>query len=342
MDIVSKIKQSNLVGRGGGCFVTAVKWEMVKNATGKRKFVVCNAAEGEPDVMKDGFILKNYPEKVIKGMMLAMEYLSAEKGIIYLNPQYFREMKKLLTKAIGDRRIELFRKPKNAGYIGGEETSALNCIEGRRIEPRLRPPFPPTNGLYDCPTLVNNVETFYNVALVDQGKFKNKRFYSIDGDCLWSGVYELPDNLAIRQILEETNNYPKFPFFVQVGGGASGEVLNESQLNVPASGAGSLTIYSLTKYKPIEILRKWVDFFAAHSCGQCTPCREGTYRLKEILYSENPDWELFEDLLDNLSESSFCGLGCAVPIPIRSYIHNVLRSEHMQTGLTCGCFTDYE
>jgi len=337
MNILNKIKKANLVGRGGGCFPTAVKWEMVGKAAGDKKYVICNASEGEPGVKKDGYILENFGDKVIDGMKIAMGFLSANniknkksndvKSYIFINHKYYKKLGKKLNKIfISDKKykIELFIKPTGSGYIGGEETSLLNAMEGKRVEPRMRPPFPTTNGLQGCPTLINNVETFYNVSLVVNDEFRKNRFYTISGDCLNSGVYELPDDWTIEKILKETGNYPKFNFFVQVGGDASGEVLNSKQLNKPADGVGSITVYDAKKYKPEEILKKWISFFVNESCGQCTPCREGVYRLNEIISSGNLDWELIEELLNNLDEASFCGLGSAVPVPIRSYRRNVL------------------
>jgi NADH:ubiquinone oxidoreductase subunit F (NADH-binding) len=311
---------------------------MVKKAEGNKKYVICNASEGEPGVKKDGYILKDFGKKVIDGMRIAMDFLVADNvrneknkcdviGYIYINYKYYKKFSEKLNKIITGLKnyeIELFVKPIGSGYIGGEETSILNAMEGKRVEPRLRPPFPTTNGLWECPTLINNVETFYNVSLVVSDEYKENRFYTVGGDCLNGGVYKLPDDWTIEKILKETNNYPRFDFFVQVGGDASGKVLNSKQLNKPASGAGSITIYDVKKYKPEEMIRKWISFFVNESCGQCTPCREGVYRLNEIINSPKIDWELLEELLNNLEEASFCGLGSVVPIPIRSYRKNVL------------------
>jgi len=337
MNIINKIKKAGLVGRGGACFPVADKWEMVKKAKGDKKYVVCNASEGEPGVKKDGYILEHFAERLIGGIKIAIDFLGAKKGYIYINHKYYKKFNKSFKKIIisppfssskgegvNGLPIEFFIKPIDSGYIGGEETSILNAIEGKRVEPRLRPPFPPTNGLWDCPTLINNVETFYDVSLVDKGEFRNKRFYTLGGDCLHEGVYELSDNYTIEKILKETGNWPKFPFFVQVGGDASGEVLGEKQLKQQVSGAGSITVYSIIKHKPKDLIKNWLDFFLNETCGQCTPCREGIYRLLEIIQSPDPDWKLFSDLLNNLEETSFCGLGCVAPIPIRSYIQNVL------------------
>ena len=341
MSIINKIKKANLVGRGGGSFPTAMKWKTVRKATGNKKYIICNASESEPGTKKDRYILENFGERVLDGMRIAIDFLSATpnpnpnpnpqkegvRGYIYINHNYYKELGEELNEIITDLKnyeIELFVKPDEGGYIGGEETALLNAIEGKRIEPRLRPPFPTTNGLWNCPTLINNVETFYNVSLANTDEYRKDRFYTINGDCVSTDIYKLPDEWTIKKILKETNNYPKFDFFVQVGGDASGEVLNSKQLDKPVGGTGSITIYDAKKHKQEEMIGKWISFFVNESCGQCTPCREGVYRLNEIINSDNPDWELMEELLNNLDEASFCGLGNIIPVPIRSYRKNVL------------------
>jgi len=345
-NIIDKIKEAGLVGRGGGCFPVADKWLMVKNVVSGRKYVVCNGAEGEPGVEKDGYILEHYGEEVINGMMIAIDFFSAEKGYLYLNYHYFNKFGKKLTKLLAGKPIEIFVKPISAGYIGGEESAVLNAIEGRRVEPRLRPPFPTTHGLFGCPTLINNMETFYNVSLVVNEKYKNERFYTVSGDCPNNGVYCLPDNFTIARILKATNNYPRFNFFVQIGGDASGQILNQSQLKRPVNGTGSITVYSLEKNSFKKLVKAWLQFFVDESCGQCTPCREGVYRLKEIIMADKVNWDLFKELLDNLSDTAFCGLGCAVPIAITSFISNVLPQlndkkieiKGMNKKTICECF----
>lgn len=329
MDIIQKLKKAKLTGRGGAGFPTWQKWEMVKKAEGKIKYVVCNASEGEPDILKDLFVLENNGEELIDGIMLAIKFLNAKKGYIYLNPEYYKKLNKKLKKIIGSKPIIVFNKPHSAGYIGGEESSALNSIEGKRTEPRLKPPFPTTNGLWNCPTLINNVETFFNVSLINSNNYNNNRFYYISGDCPNKGVFELPENYTIEKILIVTKNIPKFKYFVQIGGGASGEVLNSDQLNRKVEGAGSITIYDYKKHKSIDLIKKWFTFFKCESCGQCTPCREGTYRLVEAINSKMIDWSLINDLLINLSESSFCALGKSVPIAVKSYINNILHNKKL-------------
>ncbi|MDO9399155.1 MAG: NADH-ubiquinone oxidoreductase-F iron-sulfur binding region domain-containing protein [bacterium] len=327
MDILSKIKQADLVGRGGACFSVAKKWEAVKNVISDKKYIICNASEGEPGIVKDGFIIEKYPERLIDGIKIAIDFLSLDsskiKAYLYINNKYYKKYYKKLSQSIGNLPIEIFVKQSGAGYIGGEESSLLNAIEHKRIEPRLRPPFPTTSGLWGCPTLINNVETFYNVSLVNSGEYRNSRFYTIGGDCFNNGVYYLSDNFTIQEILEKTNNIPDFPFFVQVGGNASGEILNSSQLKESVGGAGSITIFSLEKYQNKKFIENLLEFFVNESCGKCTPCREGSFRLNEIIKSEKVDWQLFFDLIENLSETSFCGLGSALAAPIKSFIKNV-------------------
>jgi len=336
--VIQQLRKAKLTGRGGACFPAADKWLMVRKAPLRKgfagqargrygKYVVCNASEGEPQVEKDFFILKNYPETVIDGMMLAINYLKAKKGILYLNPDYYKKLSKKLIAIIGKRNIELFKKSHTAGYIGGEESSALNAIEKKKVEPRLRPPYPAVSGLYGCPTLVNNVETFFVAQKIVSGKFKDTRFFTVNGDCVNHGVFELPAEKTIAQVLKRTENYPDYDFFVQVGGGACGEVLNSDQLDRSVGGSGSITIHSLLKHRPLEQLKVWLKFYKQESCGKCTPCREGTYRLFEIINKEDINWQMIFDLLESLSLTSFCGLGFSVSTPIITYVQNVLSYE---------------
>lgn len=335
-NLISQLKKAALVGRGGASFPVWQKWDAVFNATvnpseddKQGKFVICNCSEGEPGVKKDAYLIEKYADRIIDGMKIAIDFLSAKQGIFYLNENYYKKYKHLLEKAIrtSGAPIVLFKKPHDAGYIGGEETTVLNVIEGQHAEPRLKPPYPVTHGLWSQPTLVNNVETFYDVSRVAKGDYKPTRAYTITGDCLFEDVFELPIGLTIEEVLRETHNYPKFNFFVQVGGDGSGEVLSYKQLKKPATGAGSIRVYSTIKHDPINLIRNWVNFFMGESCGKCTPCREGTYRLSEILAEPRPDWQAVRQLLTNLGDTAFCALGMSVPIPIIGYVSNVLKND---------------
>jgi NADH:ubiquinone oxidoreductase subunit F (NADH-binding) len=324
-NIVLKLKKANLLGRGGAGFPTWLKWKLVKKAKAEKKFVVCNASEGEPGVFKDGFLLEKFPEEVINGMILAMEELGAAEGYIYLNPLYFKKHKKNLKKIIGQRPIALFEKKK--GYIGGEETALCESIEGKRIEPRLKPPYLAEKGLFGFPTLVNNVETFYCASRISKGEYQKTRFYSINGDVKKPGVFQLSESLTIEEVLKKTGNYPDFDFYVQSGGGAAGEILLKEELNKPVSGAGSITVYNKAKTDPFALMGKWVDFFMNGNCDKCLPCREGLYRLKQMIKKKDLNKESLNEIFFSLSEASFCALGRGVPVPFRSFLKKVMKVD---------------
>ena len=324
-NFISLLKSSGLSGRGGANFPTGEKFRLVKKAKGERKYVICNGSEGEPGVKKDRYVLENHTEELVNGIRLAMAYLDSSDGIIYLNSEYYRDFSGKLRRAIGNSKIKIFMKPEAAGYVGGVDSALLNVIEGERAEPRMRPPFPTDKGLFGYPTLISNVETFYEVALVAKREYRGRRLYTVGGEYGGKEVYELPEDIAIEDVLVQTKNYPMADFFVQVGGDASGLVLNSSQLDRRASGAASITVHKISSHNPMRLFRKWAGFFEMESCGRCTPCREGTFRMKEILSSEDPDWNAFIKLLGNMKETSFCGLGSSVPVPFLSYLKNVVQ-----------------
>ncbi|MFA5178292.1 MAG: NADH-ubiquinone oxidoreductase-F iron-sulfur binding region domain-containing protein [Candidatus Paceibacterota bacterium] len=322
-DLILKLKESKLTGRGGAGFPVALKWESVINALGEKKYVICNASEGEPNVFKDGFILENYAEEVINGIVLAMEIIKASEAYLYMNPDYYDRFEENLKKIIEQRPIKLFKKPHY--YIAGEETVICNLIEGKRMEPRQRPPFISTVGLFGCPTLMNNVETFYYASKINKGDYKQTRFYSLNGQIKNPGVYELPENLTISEILKQTNNFPDFEFFLQVGGGAVGEILLDKELDNQAKGAGSITVYEKEKADLYQIMENWADFFLEGNCDKCTPCREGIYRLKQMIKEKNIDLLEMEPIFENLEKASFCALGRGAAAPFRGLIKKILK-----------------
>lgn len=338
-NILELITEAGLVGRGGASFPVAKKWKLVKEALKTRKvaYIVVNGAEGEPGVEKDAYILKNYPEEVINGVYLANQFLGNQKIkkiYFFLNHSYWEKYLVQLQKVLSQRKYQSLAKKiiftaksKDLLYISGEETALLNYLEGKKIEPRLKPPYPTEQGLFNAPTLVNNVETFHDVSLVGRGKFDDKRFYSINGAVRQRGVFRLPATLTIEDVLRQTDNIPDFPFFVQVGGEAAGEVLNSDQLERPIEDAGAITVYDLEHTDKNKLLSHWLNFFAAQSCGNCVTCREGTYRLAELVKQKNHDQKVFTDLLTNLAESSFCALGRSLPFTIKSYYINILKKK---------------
>ncbi|MBD3330516.1 hypothetical protein GF354_03215, partial [Candidatus Peregrinibacteria bacterium] len=320
--------------RGGAGFPTHKKWEFVKAAEGSPKYVICNASEGEMGVFKDLYILENHLEEVFEGMKLAMDYLETNKAYFNINEEYWNKLnnkiEQLAEQYEKDNYIfTIYKEPPS--YIGGEETALLNAIEGDRIEPRLKPPYPASQGLYGKPSLINNVETFYNVFLADKGMFDRKRFYAISGKVRNPGVYYLPDFYTIEKILNETDNWPTFEFFVQIGGSASGPVFRSDQLaEQEMTGAGSIEVYS-EKTTEIEILKKWFEFYKKESCGKCTPCREGSYQLfemiKEIDDVDEIPWKNISKIINNMEQTSFCALGKSLALPIKTYTKNILHKN---------------
>lgn len=324
-NIIEKLKAENLCGRSGSGFPTGLKWEMVKNEKAPKKYVICNASEGEPGVFKDGFILENWPEEVINGIKIAISEMGAEKAYIYINKDYYLKFKKILEKLTVNSPIVIFKK--TGGYIGGEETSACNIIEGNLLEPRQKPPFPTKEGLFGCPTLINNVETFYCISKISKGEYKKTRFFSVNGDVKNPGVFELPESYTMREVLNDSQNLPNFDYFVQAGGGVSGAILLPDELDQKVPGAGSIAVFNKTKTNAKLLMKKWVDFLLAGNCDKCTPCREGVYRIAEILDSDKIDEELLGELFFALKETSFCALGRGVPVPFETLIKKVIHGN---------------
>ncbi len=349
-DIITKLKKSRLLGRGGAGFPTGLKWEMVNLKKAERKYIICNASEGEPNVFKDGFILANEPEEVIEGIKIALKTFTNSFAYIYLRADYYKKFKEKLEKLTKGLPIALFKK--RGGYFAGEETAVIEVIEGKRPEPRIKPPWPTQVGLWGCPTLVNNVETFYYVAKIAKGEYKRTRFYSISGEVKNGGVYELSENYSISQVLKETDNWPDFDpppfgssqqknnnrnldfrskitkrravdFFVQAGGGAIGEILLPEELNQSVKGTGAIIIFDPKKTKPFSLLKKWANFFLKENCDKCLPCREGAYRIGEMLKKEKVDKEILEDLFFVLEKTSLCSLGKGMVVPFRSLINKM-------------------
>ena len=334
-DLLKAIEDAGLVGRGGAAYPVAMKWSAVLESLKKVKggYIVANGAEGEPGVFKDGYILEKYPETFLDGLLLANNFLGDLKIIkiyLFLDSDYYKKYSKSLKTLLSKKKfiniaskVVFFAKPLDAGYIGGEESAMLNIIEGKRAVPRLRPPYPTSCGLNNLPTLVNNIETLYNVALVSEDKYEGKRFYTINGATKKPGVFYYPADWSLEKVLKMSGNYPNFPFFVQIGGQASGEVFNSEQLDIPAESSASIMIYDKETTKEERLVKHWISFYHNNSCGQCTSCREGTYRLFEMINAKEYDRELFWDIVENLTETSFCALGASLPIPLLSYHNNI-------------------
>lgn len=322
-DIIEKIKEENLLGRSGSMFPVATKWEMVKNAKGEKKYFICNASEGEKETYKDYFILKNYPEVVAEGIKIAMETISAEKGFIYINKNYHKEISEIMKDFLGS---SVSFVEKEGGYIGGEETTAIEVIEGKNAEPRNKPPYPSASGLWGFPTLINNVETIYSVAKIERGEYKKTRFYSIYRDAPNKGVFELKEDETIKSILEKTNNVPNFDYFLQVGGGAGGKILLPEETDEKLNCLGSILIYNKEKTDNYALMKEWAEFLMNGSCGKCTSCREGLYRINEMI--EKKDFSEINDIFFVMEKTSFCPLGKVAINPFYGMLEKIISKRN--------------
>ena len=332
-NLLEQIEKAGLVGRGGAGFNTAMKWKY----SGKIKYLICNASEGELGLFKDIYILENHLKEVMEGMRIVMDHFGTKEAYFNFNENYYTKLKNEVDSAVEEYQkkgytFNIFKE--HPSYIGGEETALINAIEGRRVEPRLKPPFPGEKGLFGEPTLVHNVETLFNIYHVVNNSFENKRFYCISGEIDNKGVYHLPDDWNIYQVLKKTNNIPEFDYFVQIGGSASGVVLNSKQLEeYTMMGAGSIEVYKAT-ITPYEMFKRWFDFYEEESCGKCTPCRLGTYQLSQMIDKEQaiPLQEILE-IIDTMEKTSFCALGKSIATPVKSYLRNVLKIRLTSTPM---------
>ena len=337
--LIDKIEYSALSGRGGAAYPVYWKWQDFSKSikTKNEAYFIVNGAEGEPGVKKDEFILANHLDELINGIYVIDKYFSnkkIKKIYFYLNKDYLKKYKKnILTilkeekyKKIKDK-IEFFVKAENPGYISGEESAILNIIEGKKTIPRLKPPYPSTKGLFDKPTLVHNIETIYDISLVSKNKYQGLRFYYINGSVKKPGVYSFNSNMSIEEVLKESGNYPEFNFFVQVGGQASGEVLNRDQLFISASSTASIMVYNKEKTDQNKLIKYWLKFYQKESCGNCSVCREGTYRLLEMINNPPYDKNLFWDIVESLENTSFCALGSSLSIPLKTYYKNIINID---------------
>ena len=322
-NIINKLKRAKLLGRSGSGFSAGLKWEMVKKERAKKKYIICNAASGEPKVMKDECLLKNHAKEVVDGIKIALKTIDNSEAYIYLRKDLYARFKKDLEKLVKGMPATFFKKP--GGYLAGEETCICEAIEGRRPEPRIKPPFPTKVGLFGCPTLINNVETFYQVSRIAKGQYRNKRFYTVDGNVKNKGVYELPLSWSIERVLKGTGNWPDFDFFIQAGGGASGEILLPKELKKPVDGPGAIIVYNRKNISCLSLMKEWADFFVEENCDKCTPCREGIYRISEMINKKKFDKKLLDDISYTLETTSFCGLGKAASTPFNGLIKKICR-----------------
>lgn len=313
-EIIEKIKKSGLRGRGGAGYPTGVKWEEMYKKNHSLIYICVNGSEGEPGAKKDGYILENYLKELIEGVKIAyFLFPQTEKIYFYLRKDYFEKYKEKIEALKGNLPIIVFKEP--GGYLCGENTVLVNSIEGKRWEPRRKPPYISEVGLYGKPTILNNIETFYRIYEIVNDKYKNKRFYTITGEAENPGVYDLSINLTIAEILKITNNKITKDNFIQLGGGASGVFYTNNELENQSAdfGTGVIWIYDKNKTDLTKIFKEKLEFLISENCGKCTPCREGLYQLYQLVeknqLEDKKNSQLIEDLINNLKTASFCGLG---------------------------------
>jgi [NiFe] hydrogenase diaphorase moiety large subunit len=359
VEVIKNIKTSRLRGRGGAGFPTGMKWEYTRNAPGDRKYVVCNADEGEPGTFKDRVILTEVPDLMVEGITVAGYAIGASSGVIYLRGEYAyllayleqvlarrREANLLGKNILGkgfdfDVRIQL-----GAGaYVCGEETALISSCEGLRGDPKNRPPFPAQKGYLGMPTVVNNVETFCAAArIVEKGAgwfselgttgSTGTKLFSVSGDCDGPGVYELPFGIKVTELLSTVGAANAVA--VQVGG-ASGQMIGkkdfERTLQYDDLATGGAIMILGPERDPLEVTLAFMDFFCEESCGYCTPCRVGNTLLKIGLEKiiegrgEPADLPYLEELGKTVKLASRCGLGQTSPNPILTTLQN-FRQEY--------------
>jgi NADH-quinone oxidoreductase subunit F len=351
-EVVEEVKRSGLRGRGGAGFPTGMKWAFAKADPKEPRYLVANADEGEPGTFKDRFLMERTPHLLLEGMVIAAWALAARQGFIYLRGEYtapYRALQRALQEArqagflgrdiLGSGLDFDILVHRGAGaYICGEETALLESLEGRRGQPRIKPPFPVNQGLWGQPTVVNNVETLANVPLILQMGAEawsrigsrdcpGPKLYSVSGQVLRPGLYELPMGSTLRELIygHAGGLRPGRALKAVIPGGISSPALTPQQLDVPMDFPSLQRAGSMLGSGAVMVLDDTVcmvgaclvamEFFERQSCGKCTPCREGTGWLRAVLQrleegrGSADDLELLSDVARNIAGKSFCPLG---------------------------------
>ncbi len=366
-DVIDAIKRSGLRGRGGAAFPTGVKLGFTAKAEADQKYIICNADEGEPGTFKDRLILEGDPHKVIEGMIIMGYAVGATRGYIYIRGEYYVSIERI-ERAIRQARwlgllgSNLFGSgfdfdievKKGAGaYVCGEETALIESIEGKRGEPRQKPPYPGTSGLWGKPTVVNNVETIANIPpIILHGADWYRSFgtstspgtkvFTLTGNVNNKGLIEVPMGITLREVIYGVGG--GIPggrsFKMAQTGGTAGGCVAEAHLDIPmdyesmqsagsALGSGALLVID-DSHCIVDVACSLLHFFAHESCGQCTPCREGTARLLQIFNklrefrASQADLDLAMELARVMQGSSLCALGQSAIVPLGTIM------EHFQ------------
>ncbi|MBN2189876.1 MAG: NADH-quinone oxidoreductase subunit NuoF [Candidatus Aureabacteria bacterium] len=369
-EVIEEVKRSGLRGRGGAGFPTGMKWEFTANQKSDEKYVICNADEGDPGAFMDRSAIEGDPHTVIEGMIIGGYAVGSSKGIVYIRAEYPLAIKRL-EKAIKDAQDSGFLGKNILGsefsfdieirlgagaFVCGEETALIHSIEGSRGMPRPRPPYPSVNGLFGKPTLINNVETWANVPViildsadwfrkVGTEKSKGTKVFALAGKVKNTGLVEVPMGTTLREIIFDIGGGIEGDrkFKAVQTGGPSGGCLPEKYLDTPIDyeslakagsimGSGGMIVIDEASCM-VSIAKFFLEFTQNESCGKCTPCREGTKRMLEILTritegkGEQGDIEKLERLGNLIKKASLCGLGQSAPNPVLSTLTN-FREEY--------------
>ncbi|MBX3063624.1 MAG: NADH-quinone oxidoreductase subunit NuoF [Anaerolineae bacterium] len=378
-EVIDQISRSGLRGRGGGGYPTGLKWSTVAKAAGTQKYVICNADEGDPGAFMDRSVLESDPHRVLEGMAIAAYAIGASEGYIYVRAEYPLAVKRLQlairqaerAKLLGDKiggtafHFEVNIRLGAGAYVCGEETALMASIEGKRGQPRPRPPYPAESGLWGQPTLINNVETYANVApIIRKGaewfanigteKSKGTKVFALAGCVANTGLIEVPMGTTLRDIVFEIGGgIPDGRHYKAVQtGGPTGGCIPEEHLDVPVDyeslvrlgsimGSGGMIVMDDSSCM-VDVARYFMEFCMSESCGKCVPCRVGTAEMYELLTriakgsATVDDLALLEELCDVVRNTSLCGLGQSAPNPVISTLR-YFRDEYMQhiTGKRC-------
>ena len=378
-EVIETIEKSGLRGRGGAGFPTGKKWRATKDAEGDKKYVVCNADEGDPGAFMDRSILEGDPHAVLEAMEIAGFAIGAEKGYIYVRAEYpiavhrlqiainqAREYGILGKNIFGTKfNFDIEIRLGAGAFVCGEETALLESIEGRRGQPRVKPPYPAQSGLWGCPTLINNVETYANIAQiilkgaewysgVGTATSKGTKVFALGGNVNNVGLVEVPMGTTLREIVFDIGGgIPNGrEFKAAQTGGPSGGCIPKEHLDTPIDyeslkeigsmmGSGGLIVMDDTKCM-VCLAKFYLQFTVSESCGKCTPCRIGTKRMLEILErlcsGEGDEYDIYrlEKLAANIKKASICGLGQSAPNPVISTM-KYFREEFRQHAIEKEC-----
>ena len=362
--VIEEVTASGLLGRGGAGFSCGMKWKLAREQSADRKFIVCNADEGEVGTFKDRYILQNDPFSLIEAIAIAGWSIGAAKAFVYLRGEY-HFLSGLILNAISHSKkkgfldhIDIELREGAGAYMCGEESGLMNSIEGARGEARYKPPFPPQKGLWGKPTVINNVETLMNIPQIimkgsewframGTGRSRGTKVFSVSGDVAAPGVYELELGSSLSELVLKLASARDVKM-VQIGG-ACGRVLPADRIDTPLAyegflGAGAVMVFNRTR-DVIEMMYRNMEFLAEESCGRCTPCRDGSEAMLDILgrlargEGASEDIGALEDLSGVMSMSAMCGLGQTASLPLmdtlkyfrKDYENRIEQSVYLRT-----------